>query len=189
MTYIDLLANEGAVLSEPYTRQLDRMLRELRIHLNRLAVRVHLLDCLRSTNRVANGVHQDPDARGPGDRAGAAGTGPMCCGGARRGRGERGQAMSERSNWEDLARSADDRAGCRRGLPRGQTSPTSWAVQLQYVARAAWLEPGSARGRRRDDPVSCSAVRSWRHRTQAFACSAASLRPSMPNSRSESPHA
>jgi len=35
------------------------------------------------------------------DRPGA-GTGPMYCVGARRGRGERGRAMSERSNWKTL---------------------------------------------------------------------------------------
>jgi phage-related protein len=36
--YIDLLADEGPSLSEPYTRQLDRKLRELRSHLDRQAV-------------------------------------------------------------------------------------------------------------------------------------------------------
>jgi hypothetical protein len=38
--YIDLLADEGPALSEPYTRQLDRKLRELRFHLDRQAVRI-----------------------------------------------------------------------------------------------------------------------------------------------------
>lgn len=38
--YIDLLAYEGPLLSEPYTRQLDRKLRELRFHLDRQAVRI-----------------------------------------------------------------------------------------------------------------------------------------------------
>ena len=38
--YIDLLADEGPLLSEPYTRQLDRKLRELRFHLDRQAVRI-----------------------------------------------------------------------------------------------------------------------------------------------------
>jgi phage-related protein len=38
--YIDLLAEEGLLLSEPYTRQLDRKLRELRFHLDRQAVRI-----------------------------------------------------------------------------------------------------------------------------------------------------
>jgi phage-related protein len=37
---IDLLADEGPLLSEPYTRQLDRNLRELRFHLDRQAVRI-----------------------------------------------------------------------------------------------------------------------------------------------------
>ena len=38
--YIDLLADEGALLGEPYTRQLDGKLRELRFHLERQSVRV-----------------------------------------------------------------------------------------------------------------------------------------------------
>lgn len=38
--YIDLLAERGPLLGEPYTRQLDGKLRELRFHLDRRAVRV-----------------------------------------------------------------------------------------------------------------------------------------------------
>jgi hypothetical protein len=38
--YVDLLAEQGPLLSEPYTRQLDGELRELRFHLDRAAVRV-----------------------------------------------------------------------------------------------------------------------------------------------------
>lgn len=38
--YIDLLADEGALLGEPYTRQLDGKLRELRFHLDRQAMRI-----------------------------------------------------------------------------------------------------------------------------------------------------
>ena len=38
--YIDLLAEQGPLLGEPYTRQLDGKLRELRLHLDRSAVRV-----------------------------------------------------------------------------------------------------------------------------------------------------
>jgi hypothetical protein len=38
--YIDLLAGEGPTLGEPYTRQLDGKLRELRFHLDRQAVRI-----------------------------------------------------------------------------------------------------------------------------------------------------
>jgi hypothetical protein len=37
---IDLLAEEGALLGEPYTRQLDGKLRELRFYLDEQAVRV-----------------------------------------------------------------------------------------------------------------------------------------------------
>ncbi|MER7009088.1 type II toxin-antitoxin system RelE/ParE family toxin [Dactylosporangium sp. NPDC000555] len=38
--YIDLLANNGPLLGEPYTKQLDGKLRELRFHLESEAVRV-----------------------------------------------------------------------------------------------------------------------------------------------------
>jgi len=38
--YIDLLAEQGPLLGEPYTRQLDGKLRELRLHLDRQSVRV-----------------------------------------------------------------------------------------------------------------------------------------------------
>ncbi len=38
--YIDLLANKGVMLDEPYTRQLDGKLRELRFHLDRQATRI-----------------------------------------------------------------------------------------------------------------------------------------------------
>jgi hypothetical protein len=38
--YVDLLAEQGPLLSEPYTRQLDGKLRELRFHLDRAAVRI-----------------------------------------------------------------------------------------------------------------------------------------------------
>src|SRR5882757_1317688 len=38
--YIDLLAGQGALLGEPYTRQLNGKLRELRFHVDRRAVRV-----------------------------------------------------------------------------------------------------------------------------------------------------
>jgi phage-related protein len=38
--YIDLLAEQGPLLDEPYTRQLDGKLRELRFHLDRQALRI-----------------------------------------------------------------------------------------------------------------------------------------------------
>lgn len=38
--YIDLLAAEGVLLGEPYTRQLDGKLRELRFHLGGQAFRI-----------------------------------------------------------------------------------------------------------------------------------------------------
>lgn len=38
--YVDLLAEHGPLLGEPYTRQLDAKLRELRFHLGGEAVRI-----------------------------------------------------------------------------------------------------------------------------------------------------
>jgi|SRR5437868_15317653 len=38
--YVDLLAAEGPLLGEPYTRQLDGKLRELRFYLGEFAVRI-----------------------------------------------------------------------------------------------------------------------------------------------------
>ena len=38
--YVELLAEQGPLLGEPYTKQLDGKLRELRFHLERQAVRV-----------------------------------------------------------------------------------------------------------------------------------------------------
>ncbi|MEU0565643.1 type II toxin-antitoxin system RelE/ParE family toxin [Nonomuraea sp. NPDC005983] len=38
--YVDLLAAEGPLLGEPYTKQLDGKLRELRLHLDESAVRI-----------------------------------------------------------------------------------------------------------------------------------------------------
>jgi hypothetical protein len=38
--YVDLLAEHGALLGEPYTRQLDGKLRELRFYLDQVAVRI-----------------------------------------------------------------------------------------------------------------------------------------------------
>ncbi|MFC7546060.1 type II toxin-antitoxin system RelE/ParE family toxin [Plantactinospora sp. GCM10030261] len=38
--YVDLLAEQGPLLGEPYTKQLDGKLRELRFHLERQAVRI-----------------------------------------------------------------------------------------------------------------------------------------------------
>lgn len=38
--YVDLLAEYGVLLGEPYTRQLDGKLRELRFHIDRESVRI-----------------------------------------------------------------------------------------------------------------------------------------------------
>jgi hypothetical protein len=42
--YINLLADEGPLLSEPYTRQPDRKLRELRLHLDRQAAQITVVE-------------------------------------------------------------------------------------------------------------------------------------------------
>lgn len=38
--YVDLLADQGPLLGEPYTKQLDGKLRELRFYLERQAIRI-----------------------------------------------------------------------------------------------------------------------------------------------------
>lgn len=38
--YVDLLAERGPLMGEPYTRQLDGKLRELRFHLDRRSIRI-----------------------------------------------------------------------------------------------------------------------------------------------------
>ena len=63
--YVDLLAERGPLLGEPFTRQLDGKLRELRFHLDGRAVRV--------TYWIASG----PDARDGGDRERAASNGAL----------------------------------------------------------------------------------------------------------------
>jgi hypothetical protein len=53
--YIDLLADEGPSLSEPYTRQL----RELRLHLDRQAVRITVVeDVWVDSNRLTGSVEK-----------------------------------------------------------------------------------------------------------------------------------
>jgi hypothetical protein len=62
--YVDLLAEQGPLLGEPYTRQLDGKLRELRFHLDGSAVPVDLLDRTGTADRVVDRVPQDADAGG-----------------------------------------------------------------------------------------------------------------------------
>jgi hypothetical protein len=53
---VDLLAERGPLLGEPYTRQLDGKLRELRFHLERRAVRVtYWIAAGRRTTAEGNG--------------------------------------------------------------------------------------------------------------------------------------
>src|SRR5512144_463866 len=74
--YIDLLAEQGALLGEPYTRQLDGSSGSCG-STGPGPGPDHLLDRPRPTNRAVDRVHQDPDARGTADRAGPHSHGPM----------------------------------------------------------------------------------------------------------------
>ena len=56
--YVDLVAERGPLLGEPYTRQLDGKLRELRFHLERRAVRVTYWIVAGAANRVVDGVRE-----------------------------------------------------------------------------------------------------------------------------------
>jgi DNA-binding XRE family transcriptional regulator len=96
--YVDLLAEHGPLLGEPYTRQLDGKLRELRLHLARQAVRITYSDRAGSADRVVDRVHQDPDAGDPADSASAQGLGPL----HRRGPRHGGLRMTRRTDWTEL---------------------------------------------------------------------------------------
>jgi hypothetical protein len=63
--YVDLLAEQGPRLSEPYTRQLEGSCGSCG---STWVVRQcgDLLDCLRAAHRAADDVRQDPDATHPG---------------------------------------------------------------------------------------------------------------------------
>lgn len=60
--YIDLLAERGPLLGEPYTRQLDGKLRELRLPPGTPRGACDLLDRIRAANRVVDGVRKVADA-------------------------------------------------------------------------------------------------------------------------------
>ena len=60
--YIDLLADQGVALDEPFTRQLRGKLRELRFHVDRGAVAYHLPHRAGTADRAADGVPQDQAA-------------------------------------------------------------------------------------------------------------------------------
>jgi hypothetical protein len=54
--YIDLLAERGPLIGEPYTRQLDGKLRELRFHLDRQRGASDVLDSSRAADCASDGV-------------------------------------------------------------------------------------------------------------------------------------
>jgi hypothetical protein len=60
--YIDLLADEGPLLSEPYTRQLDPQAPRTAVPSGPACGADHLLDRFRSPDRVVDRVRQDTDA-------------------------------------------------------------------------------------------------------------------------------
>ncbi|MEV0028917.1 type II toxin-antitoxin system RelE/ParE family toxin [Nocardia sp. NPDC050793] len=60
--YVDPLAQRGALLGEPYTRQLNGKLRELRFHLQGRGAD-YLLDSVRQAHHPADGIPQAADAR------------------------------------------------------------------------------------------------------------------------------
>ncbi|MFE3452085.1 type II toxin-antitoxin system RelE/ParE family toxin [Nonomuraea sp. NPDC059194] len=61
--YVDLLAERGVLLDEPYTRQLRGKLRELRFHLSGEVGTHQLLDRAEQAHHPADGVPQAADAR------------------------------------------------------------------------------------------------------------------------------
>ncbi|WP_370327228.1 type II toxin-antitoxin system RelE/ParE family toxin [Euzebya sp.] len=71
--YIDLLADEGVHLTEPFSRQLSGKLRELRFFLGRRQVRITYYIATGAPHRVADGVRQDPRTRAPRGATGRSG--------------------------------------------------------------------------------------------------------------------
>jgi len=61
--YVDLLAERGVLLDEPYTRQLRGKLRELRFHLCATGGADQLLGGGRPPHHLADGVPEAADAR------------------------------------------------------------------------------------------------------------------------------
>jgi hypothetical protein len=89
--YIDLIADHGPLLREPYTRQLDGKLRELRFHLDGRAVRVTCW--IAAVRRIVEPV-------GPGISGGDDAVG--------------GSAVRGRGNSADIAGPGTDRSGTGR---------------------------------------------------------------------------
>ena len=56
---VDRLAKSGPLLDEPFTKQLDGKLRELRFYVG-VADTNHLLDRARATNHPAHGLREEP---------------------------------------------------------------------------------------------------------------------------------
>ncbi|WP_373873326.1 type II toxin-antitoxin system RelE/ParE family toxin [Actinoplanes derwentensis] len=65
--HADRLAEAPTTLGEPYSKHLQGAVRELRFHLGRVAWRVTYWGCASASDRVADGLPQDPcsgDERG-----------------------------------------------------------------------------------------------------------------------------
>ena len=60
---VDRLADAGPLLDEPFTKQLDGKLRELRFYLTGQADAYHLLDCVGTKDHLAHGVREIPASR------------------------------------------------------------------------------------------------------------------------------
>jgi hypothetical protein len=75
--YVGLLEREGALLAEPYTRQLSGKLRELRFHLDVSEWRIRLLHRLRTPHRATDVLSQDSAARNPRDCQGTENDGTL----------------------------------------------------------------------------------------------------------------
>jgi len=100
--YVDLLAEQGPLLGEPYTKQLDRKLRELRFHPRAAGGPDHLLDRDQQEDHPADGFPQDADAGRAGDRPGT----PGVCTVRRRGASDRGRGRLDHERWWRLGRDA-----------------------------------------------------------------------------------
>jgi hypothetical protein len=125
--YVDLLAEQGPLLGEPYTRQLDGKLRELRFHFDGNAVRVTYW--IASGRRIvfADGVPQGADEGGAGDHPSLASMATVY------GRGPYGRrAGREDERWLNAAVGVNSVTnGCPNLEPskpmRPPGSPTNWA--------------------------------------------------------------
>jgi len=103
--YIDLPADQGALLGEPFTRQLDGKLRELRFYLGRQQTRITYYIAT-GRNIVLHGVRQDQTERTNRDRPRPASHAALHRRRPLRHRG--GLTMNSRTTWDEMkARRAD----------------------------------------------------------------------------------